>query len=59
LQRGEISILTLFGAGGAALRYGAGIRVVLSIRSVMDAMTRLLEIARRVQRFHGIPVRPR
>jgi hypothetical protein len=38
LQRGEISILTLLGAGGAALRYPGGIRVVLSIRSVMLCM---------------------
>jgi len=42
LQRGEISILTLFGAGGAAFRYPVGIRVVLSILSVMLVMLGLL-----------------
>jgi len=40
LQRGEISILTLLGAGGAALRYSGGIRVMLSMRSVMVFMVR-------------------
>ena len=33
--RGEISIFTLFGAGGAALRYSCGIRVTESILSVI------------------------
>jgi hypothetical protein len=38
LQRGEISIFTLFGAGGAAFKYCCEIRVTLSMRSVMDDM---------------------
>jgi hypothetical protein len=35
LQRGEISIFTLFGAGGAAFMYSGGILVTESILSVI------------------------